>query len=158
MDQTSRKQTEQIGYHTELIVSGLLMVGVILLISDVPFHIIIQNSIQLISDTIVGIKSFFISIFVSPLRDMEFSDLAGMILIAISFGLMIGQLRKRMISTSFESHSCPECNETLHRIHRSKGQLMISKILYLSSGYYRCETCDHSSLRFYPKTPHLHHG
>ena len=145
-------------YHTELTITGLLLSGVALLFTDIPFNIIVQKPIHLIGDAVVAVKQTFISMLFDPLVQMEFSDLIGILLITISLGLMIVQIRNRIISTSYESHTCPLCHTKLHRIHRNRWQLWVSKALYLSSGFYHCETCDHSTLRFYQKTPHLHRG
>lgn len=145
-------------YHTELTITGLLLSGVALLFTDTPFHIVVQKLIQLISNAWVAVRQLIFSTFFEPLVQMEFSDLVGILLITISLALMITKIRNGIISTSYESNTCPSCDSKLHRIHRSKWQLLLSKSLYLSSGYYRCETCDHSKLRFYQKTQHLHQG
>ena len=145
-------------YHTELTIMGLLLSGVVLLFTDIPFHIIVQGLIQFIGDALIALKQNFVSTLIEPLVQMEFSDLVGILLITTSLGLTISQLRNRIISTSYESHTCPSCNTKLHRIHRNRWQLWVSKALYLSSGCYHCETCDQSTLHFYQKTPHLHGG
>ncbi|NQT63506.1 MAG: hypothetical protein HQ556_11150 [Candidatus Marinimicrobia bacterium] len=155
---TKKISREQSKYRSELTITSLLLGGVALLYTDIPFHIMVQTFIQGVGDATAAVKQFFVSIFIEPFVQMEFSDFLGILMIVISLGLMIVQIRKRMISSSYESHSCPLCDSKLHRIHRNRWQLWLSKTLYLSSGYYHCDTCDHSSLRFYQKTPHLHRG
>ncbi len=73
-------------------------------------------------------------------------------------GLFVGQLRKRMISSSSEANECPACSHKLHRIHRRPWQRSLSKLLLLGSGYFHCDTCGFSSLHFYHKSTHLKHG
>ena len=153
-----RNSKEHHNYRNELTITGLLLGGMALLYTDIPFHIMIQTFIQHIGSATAAVKQFFVSIFIEPFVQMEFSDFVGILMITISFGLMIVQIRKKMISTSYESHTCPLCDSKLHRIHRNRWQLWLCKALYLSSGYFHCETCDHSSLRFYQKTPHLRQG
>ncbi|MBC8375854.1 MAG: hypothetical protein H8E26_07390 [FCB group bacterium] len=155
---TKKITREQHNYRSELTITALLLSGVGLLYTDIPFHIMVQTFIQRLGDATVSVKQFLVSIFIEPFVQLEFSDIVGILMIVISLGLMIVQIRKRMISSSYESHSCPLCDSKLHRVHRSRWQLWLSKALYLSSGYFHCDTCDHSSLRFYQKTPHLHRG
>jgi len=153
-----KNQSKSNDHRNELVVTGLTIWGVALLVTDLPFHVIIQMLIQFLGDTFDMLIQACISIFVTPFIQGEFSDIIGMILIALSIALTIGQLRRRMISHSNESNTCPGCNHKLHRIHRKSWQLLLSKTLYLSSGYFHCATCDHSSLRFYQKIPHLNRG
>lgn len=158
MNRIQHKQSKPYSYKIELVIAGLMMSGVALLTTDVPFHVMILKLIQFIGSSIEVIKQSCISIFIRPLVQMEFSDLIGLMLITSSFGLLLRQIRQRIISRSFESHNCPVCHNRLHRIHRHRWQLILSKALYLSSGYYQCESCQHSSLYFYEKSPHLNRG
>lgn len=145
-------------YRTELTITTLLLCGIALMTTDQPIHVLIQKSVKLVQDSYLTCKQLGYAIFVEPFVHLQVSDVLGLIFIATAMGLTIMHIRKSMISTAYASHSCPLCNSKLHRIHRSKWQLWLSRALYLSSGYYHCSACDHSSLRFYQKTPHLHRG
>ncbi len=153
-----KRTAGQSNFRNELIITGLLLGGISLLYTDIPFHIMIQSIIHRLGEATVAAKEFLVSILIEPFVQLEFSDLVGILMISIAIGLIILQIRKKMITSSYESHTCPFCETKLHRIHRSKWQLWLSKALYLSSGYFHCETCSHSSLRFYQKAPHLHEG
>jgi len=158
MNRIQHKQSKPYHYRIDLAITGFMISGVALLATDIPFHVIILKLIQFIDNSIDVLKQSILSIFITPLVQMEFSDLIGLLLIASSFGLLLRQIRQRIISNSFDSHTCPVCHNHLHRIHRNRWQLILSKALYLSSGYYHCETCNHSSLYFYEKSPHLNRG
>ncbi|MBC8377523.1 MAG: hypothetical protein H8E26_15910 [FCB group bacterium] len=148
----------QHSYGSEFVITSLLLGGIALIVSDIPFHIMIQNFIQILGNTIVAVKQFFMANIIQPYVQMELSDLVGALLITVSSGLLVVQIRKRIICTAYESSVCPVCDSKLHRIHRSRWQLGLSKVLFLSSGFYRCEKCQHSSLHFYPKTTHFDQG
>ncbi len=145
-------------YKFEFTIIALMLSGFSLLTTDLPLHIIVRNFIYFFVSSIDKMEQFFISTFITPLHHMEFSDLVGMLLIIISFILIIRQIRQRLFTIASEAHTCPACHTRLHRIHRYRWQHLLSKVLYLSSGFYHCDTCDYSSLYFYRKSPHLNQG
>ena len=142
-------------YRTEIVISALLALGVFLIRTEIPLQVIILNSIHYAGQVFNDARHFLTVGFVDPLKQMQVSDIFGLVLIMYSSGLFIGQVRKRMISSSFEPNECPACNHKLRRIHRSRWQRFLSKSLYLSSGYFQCETCGHTSLHFFNKSTHL---
>jgi len=145
-------------YGTDLLISGLMILGVFLFRTEIPFQMIIFSATQLVGKAFSDTKEFLGSIFIDPLLRMEISDIIGLFLIVYASGLFIGQLRKRMISSSSEANECPACSHKLHRIHRNRWQRLLSNSLYLSSGFFQCETCGYSSLHFYHKSTHLKHS
>lgn len=145
-------------YRTELTITTLLLGGVALMVTDQPIHLLVHKFIQLLRDSYTTLKGVAVSIFIEPFVHLEVSDIIGVMLITIALGKTLVHIRRKMITNSYEARTCPICHSKLHRIHRNKWQLWLSRAFYLSSGYYHCSACDHSSLRFFQKTPHLHQG
>ncbi len=142
----------------ETLIVGLLISGFSLLYTDTPIQVLIHKFIKAIGSNYNLIKHTIVSSLQSIIYNMEFSDLVGTILIVISLSLMLNRVRNRIIAHSPDSNLCPSCNHKLYRIHRSRGQRMVSKLLYLSSGNYHCIECGESSLHFYKRSIPLSQG
>ncbi len=144
--------------YLETIILSLLISGIYLLITDVPLQVILQNLIGSIGRNYYALKQAIVSSIQAMVYGMEFSNLMGILLMIISLILMLSRIRDRVISRSPSSHYCPSCSHRLHRIHRSRSQRIMSKLLHLSSGYYRCDSCGQSSIHFSKRPLHLSKG
>ncbi|NQV49537.1 MAG: hypothetical protein HQ507_03520 [Candidatus Marinimicrobia bacterium] len=122
MSKSATSGSKHISYGTEIIISGLMILGIFLLRTEIPFQVIILSAIQFLGKALNDAKQFLVSIFIDPVLRMEVSDLFGLFLIMYSSVLFIGQLRKRMVSSSYASNQCPVCSHKLHRIHRNRWQ------------------------------------
>ena len=145
-------------YGNELLITILLICGVALLVSEVDLRSIVQKFGQLTSNAIHAIQTTFYELIIDPIAQLETSDTVGLLLLTISFGLIIRQVRSYVIVTFFDSNTCPECGHKLHRIHRTRLQHLVTSFMLLDSAYLQCSGCRHTSFRFFQRAPRQNLG
>ncbi len=103
---------------------------------------IIQGIIIYIKDIIIAILSFIASI----VRNIEISDLVGIILIFIALIMIFRRLRNRIIERYSQLSECPKCGQNLHRRHRAIQQKLLGWILYAKVKQYSCNKCNYHQI------------
>jgi hypothetical protein len=150
----------KISYHpgykvhgSELLIVILLICGISLLVSEIALQQLLQEFGEITSDAIHSIETTFNALVIEPISQLETSDSVGLLLLTISFGLILRQVRSYMVVTFFDSTTCPECGHKLHRYHRTRLQHMITRFMLLDSVLLKCSGCSHTSFRFFRRAP-----
>ncbi len=154
MNSNSYHYPKQANYRIEIIIAILTFLGVCFIQNSLDIRTVFQIVLGAIGNVAQFIRQSFETIIINPIVEMDGSDMVGVLLLATAFSLAVRRVRQYLTSSASGACACPSCGEKLHRIHRTRGQHLISKILCLDSACLHCEKCDYNSLLFSNKVAH----
>ena len=102
---------------------------------------------------LLGIKDFIINVFSSfaeKLSTFEPGDLFGWVFLLIAWGVVLWRARWRFTNSDrYCSRQCPKCESEILRAHRTRWDMVVSRILFLRFHRYSCSKneCGWSGLR-----------
>lgn len=134
-------------YKFEFTVTFLLIVGIFLLFEKMEIK-------GLIFDIGFASISFLYSFFnnllanvTNTLKDVELSDISGLILISIAFYMIGERIRDRLIAQFTFLNECPKCGQNIQRVRRNYKQKLIQWILFAKVSNYTCNSCDFKGIK-----------
>jgi len=139
-------------YRFEIIVLALLGLGIFLLVEKLEIKAFIFRQLRrLILGTATNISSLANRLF-ELLREVETSDIVGILLILTALGMIFYRLRNRYILRHGPLRNCLKCGSDMHRIHRRLRHRILGVILWADVRYYSCKKCTFKGIRVAPRT------
>ena len=121
----------------------LISTGIFLLLEKMKIKreifYIFQNVIFFIKDIMVVILLFMSTI----VKNIEISDLVGIIFIFIALIMIFKRIRIRIFQRFSQLSECPKCGQDLRRAHRTTKQKLLGWILYAKVKQFSCNKCDY---------------
>ena len=134
-------------YKYEITVLFLFASGIFLLLEKMNIKRELFNILKKVIFFIMDIIIYILSIVVKIIRNIEISDLIGMILIMMAFIMVITRIRTRIIQRFSQLSECPKCGEDLNRAHRTRKQKLLGWLLYVKVMHFSCKKCDYHGLQ-----------
>ncbi len=134
-------------YWFEITIIFLLIFGLFLLIEDLEIKEILKEKGLILKSAIMNFLSSFFGFIIKWIKNMEVSDIVGVLSIMVA-GLMLGwRFRQRFISNHEHIYDCPDCESSLQRIHATFWHKLIHTILRVKVKNYKCSKCSFKGYR-----------
>ncbi len=134
-------------YNFEITVIVLFGLGIFLLVEDLEIKHYIAVFIRSILFTIGDLMGFLRDGVIFTVKQLETSDIVGIIFILSAMYLIADRWRERMISRYAGFSECPSCGGKLHRIHKNLSQKTLGIFFFLKVKNYKCNSCAFNSIK-----------
>lgn len=158
MIKTKDKNQTLESYQTEKIIVLLLVVGIYLLIEEISIVEKASNLVFTVGQFLSATGHYVFDSIYGVFTRLEGSDIIGLCLIGLATLLSVFRLRHYLVADHAIRGDCSVCGNRVHRIHRTRSQLLFTNFLHLDSGLFHCKHCDEATLKFGSRTHHLSHG
>jgi len=130
-------------YWIEVIILMGLIVGVLLLLARVNVFKIAEEIITTAWSALGLAVTFTWQGIIGYFKGIEFSDLAGLVLVVGGGTLLLWRVRQRFIvSGRYRGRNCPRCGGWFLRVHRTFLDRVLGAVLFLRFFRYRCSNLE----------------
>lgn len=137
-------------YWVEIVFGLGFVVGIFLLVGDFSIWVGISTTFQNLLSGLSRFSSGANQAVTTYINSLEITDLVGFVMASVAILILLIRARRRLIqSQRYVGRFCPVCGSAIVRTHRTSGDQMISRILFLSFHRYRCgnQDCTWQGLR-----------
>lgn len=141
----------------ELIALLVILFGIFLLIEPFEIRESLWKGLRWLSDTLTWLADVGARQVVGYFKSFTISDLLGWILLISASIFFAWRIRVRFLhSETWRARACPKCGSRLHRVHRSRFDILLGRSLLPHSRRYQCENadCGWSGLRYHDYKKH----
>ena len=134
-------------YNFEITVILLISLGIFLLVEDLEIKHYIATFVRNILFGIISVIEFIRDKIIFIVKKIELSDIVGISFILLAFYLVTNRWRERMIVRYSSSLHCLQCEEKLHRIHKTFYHKLLSFLFFLKVKNYKCNKCSYTAIK-----------
>ena len=137
-------------YWVEVIFGLGLVLGIYLLVEDVSIWAFVLDVYQSILFAIRTFSSSISQAMTVYVSSLELSDLVGFVMVIGAVVILLVRARRRYLqSDRYVGRFCPICGNAIVRLHRTRGDQILSQVLFFKFHRYRCgnQECDWAGLR-----------
>jgi hypothetical protein len=137
-------------FRIEVIAILLALLGVFLLVEQIEIRSTLRNWLSSSSGWLAQLAHAAIDSLVHYIQSFSPSDLVGWILIFSTTVFLVWRIRYHFLhSERWRAHACPRCGSSLHRIHRTNLDRLLTRTLLPKGNRYLCSNpeCRWTGLR-----------